>query len=98
MCAPSSRPSATARPTWAPSSRTLSLNEDGTEVGVVQIHPDAASMEFHVAVVAERAARGYAQTLEATPASRFYGEPREAVLEILRRQVAAGFPMPVNRN
>jgi hypothetical protein len=31
------------------------VNEDGTEVGVVQIHPDAASMEFHTEVVAERA-------------------------------------------
>jgi hypothetical protein len=29
------------------------VNEDGTEVGVVQIHPDAASMAFHMKVVAE---------------------------------------------
>jgi hypothetical protein len=55
-------------------------------------------MEFHVAVVAERAARAYAQTLEVTPASRFYGEPREAVLEILRRQGGAGVPMTVKRH
>jgi hypothetical protein len=30
-------------------------NEEGTEVGVVQVHPDAASMEFHMEVVAEQA-------------------------------------------
>ena len=37
-------------------------SEDGTEVGVVQIHPDAESMEFHMEVVGERAARAYAET------------------------------------
>jgi hypothetical protein len=26
------------------------VNEEGTEVGVVQIHPDAVSMEFHMGV------------------------------------------------
>ena len=41
-------------------------SEDGTEVGVVQVHPDAASMEFHMGVVADRAARAYAETLDAT--------------------------------
>jgi hypothetical protein len=32
-------------------------SEDGTEVGVVQVHPDAESMEFHMEVVSERGAR-----------------------------------------
>jgi hypothetical protein len=41
-------------------------DEAGGEVGVVQVHPDAASMEFHMEVVADRAARAYAETLEAT--------------------------------
>lgn len=72
-------------------------NEEGTEVGVVQVHPDAASMEFHMEVVAERAARAYAETLEATTRIQVYGEPSEAVLEILRRQAGAGVPMTVKR-
>jgi hypothetical protein len=29
----------------------LSLNEDGTEVTSIQIHPDAASMDFHMQLV-----------------------------------------------
>ena len=41
-------------------------SEDGAEVSVVQVHPDAASMEFHMETVAERAARAYTDTLEAT--------------------------------
>ena len=27
------------------------LNEDGTEVTIVQVHPDAASMDFHLQVI-----------------------------------------------
>jgi hypothetical protein len=65
------------------------VNEDGTEVGVVQIHPNAASMEFHMGVVAERAARAYADTLAATASIQVYGEPSDAVLEMLRRQAGA---------
>ena len=73
------------------------VNAEGTEVGVVQVHPDAASMEFHMNVVAERAARAYTETLEATRSIQVYGEPSEAVLEMLRRQAGAGVPMTVKR-
>jgi hypothetical protein len=72
-------------------------DEAGSEVGVVQFHPDAASMESHMEVVADRAARAYAETLEATTSIQVYGEPSEAVLEMLRRQAGAGVPMTVKR-
>src|SRR6185295_15799575 len=72
-------------------------SEDGTEVGVVQIHPDAASMEFHMKVVAERAARAYAETLEATTSIQVYGAPSDAVLEMLRLQAGVGVPMTIKR-
>ena len=48
-------------------------------------------------VVAERAARAYAETLEATTSVQVYGEPSGAVLEMLRRQAGAGVPMTVKR-
>jgi hypothetical protein len=72
-------------------------SEDGTEVSVVQVHPDAASMEFHMETVAERAARAYAETLEATTRIEVYGEPSPAVLEMLRRQAGSGVPMTIRR-
>jgi hypothetical protein len=72
-------------------------SEDGAEVSVVQVHPDAASMEFHMQTVAERAARAYAETLEATTSIQVYGEPSPAVLEMLRRQAGAGVPMTIRR-
>jgi hypothetical protein len=74
------------------------VSDDGTEVGVVQLHADAASMEFHMKVVAERAARAYAETLEATTSIQVFGTPSDAVLEMLRRQAGAGVPLTIKRH
>ena len=73
-------------------------NEEGTEVAVVQMHPDAASMELHMELVAERAARAYAETLDSTTSIQVFGEPSAAVLEMLERQAGAGVPMTVKRH
>ena len=73
-------------------------NEEGTEVGVVQVHRDAESMEFHMAMVAERAAAAYAETLDATTSIQVYGTPSEAVLQMLSRQAGAGVPLVVKRH
>src|SRR4051794_16633637 len=58
-------------------------NEEGTEVGVVQVHPDTDSVEFHMGVVRERAERAYAGTLDATTSIQLYGTPTRAILEML---------------
>jgi hypothetical protein len=52
------------------------LNAEHTEVTVVQLHPDAASMEFHMGVVGERAAKAYAETLDATTQIQDFGAPK----------------------
>lgn len=70
-------------------------NEDGTEVGVVQVHPDADSMEFHLTVVREQAERAYAQTLDATMSIQVYGTPSEKVLEMLKQQAGSGVTLSV---
>ena len=71
------------------------VNEEGTEVGVVQVHPDAASMEFHMDAVQEMASRAYAETIEATTGVQVYGTPTARILEMLRRQAGAGVPVTV---
>jgi len=70
-------------------------NEDGTEVGVVQVHPDADSMEFHMKVVRERAERAYAETVDATTSVQVFGEPSDTVLEMLRQQAGSGVTLSV---
>jgi hypothetical protein len=74
------------------------VNTDGTEVGVVQVHPDSASMEFHMETVAERAVQAYADTLEITSSVQLYGDPSPAVLELLSRQAGAGVAITVKRH
>jgi hypothetical protein len=71
------------------------VNADGTEVAVVQVHPDAGSMAFHMEVIAERAAAAYAETVDATTSVQVFGMPGHAVLEMLERQAGAGVPLTV---
>src|SRR3954452_21879164 len=66
------------------------INSERTEVTVVQVHPDPASMEFHMGVVRERAAQAYSETLDATTQIQVFGTPSDAVLEQLRAQAGAG--------
>ena len=70
-------------------------NEEGTEVAVVQLHPDAESMVFHMELIAERAASAYADTIAATTNIQVFGTPNGTVTEVLRRQASAGVPLSV---
>jgi hypothetical protein len=72
------------------------VNEAGDEVTVVQIHPDTASMEAHMAVVRERAQEAYAETLDATVRVQVFGQPSDAILEALRLQAGNGVEISVN--
>jgi hypothetical protein len=73
------------------------VNEAGDEVTVVQVHPDAESMETHMQIVRDRAQEAYAQTLDATVRIQVFGEPTQAVLDTLREQAGSGVEISVNR-
>ena len=66
------------------------VNEAGDEVSVVQVHPDAASMEAHIAIVAERARAAYAETLDATVRIQVFGQPSEEMLAAVKQQAGEG--------
>ena len=72
------------------------VNEAGDEVTVVQVHPDAASMEAHMEIVRERARQAYAETLDATVRIQVFGRPTDAILEALRQQAGSGVEISVN--
>ncbi len=67
------------------------VDEDRSEVTIVQVHPDAASMELHLDLVRERAARAFAETLEATTRVQVLGTPSEEMLRSLRSQAGDRF-------
>jgi quinol monooxygenase YgiN len=72
------------------------VNEAGDEVTVVQVHPDAASMEAHMQIVRERAQAAYAETLDATVRVQVFGRPTQAIVEMLRQQAGSGVEISVN--
>ena len=72
------------------------VNEAEDEVTVVQVHPDAESMEAHLAIVGERAQEAYAQTLDATLHIQVFGRPTQAILDTLRQQASSGVEISVN--
>ena len=72
------------------------VSESGDEVTVVQVHPDAASMEAHMEIVRERALQAYAETLEATVRIQVFGEPTDEIFETLRQQAGNGVEISVN--
>jgi hypothetical protein len=79
--------------------RLLAFNEyaddEGTEVAVVQVHPDAESMLFHMGAVRERAAAAYAETLDATTEIQVFGLPDDQILDMLRQQAGAGVDLTI---
>jgi hypothetical protein len=70
-------------------------NEDGTAVAVVQVHPDAESVEFHMGVVRERAQEAYAETLDATTSVQVFGTPSDAIFQSLRDSAGSGVELTV---
>jgi hypothetical protein len=61
------------------------LNEDGTELTNIQVHPDTASMDFHIQVLRENwddSFRKYSQLLEGNISMEYYGTPPASALEM----------------
>jgi head-tail adaptor len=72
------------------------VNDDRSEVSVVQIHPDAASMEAHIEIVKDRAAQAYAETLDQTVRIQIFGTPSSNMLAALRRHAGTGVHLNIH--
>ena len=70
-------------------------NEDGTEVSVVQVHPDAASMAFHMAVVREHITSAYEELLDETTSIQVFGELDDATRAMMQHLAGSGVPIVV---
>jgi NAD(P)-dependent dehydrogenase (short-subunit alcohol dehydrogenase family) len=62
------------------------VSDNGSEVTVVQVHPDAASMQKHLEIIGERAAQAYEETLDATIAIQIFGPVDPQMLTTMRTQ------------
>ena len=73
------------------------VNEDGTELTVVQVHPDADSMLFHMQLAHEHITRATEELLD-TRDIQVYGPPNDAVLGMIRELSQAGVPLILKPN
>ena len=74
------------------------VNEDGTELTVVQVHPDADSMLFHMQVARDHISEAYQSVLEKTERIDVYGNPSDAVLEMIRQLAGSEVPLSLKAN
>jgi quinol monooxygenase YgiN len=72
----------------------LYVDEDANRITGVQVHPDAASMEFHMKVVGEHI-RGAYDYIEKTESIDVFGKPTDALLEMLRQAAPPGTPLRI---
>jgi hypothetical protein len=72
------------------------LSDDRSEVSVVQIHPDAASVEAHIEIVKDRAAQAYGETLDQTVRIQIFGKPSSNMLAALRRHAGTGVRLHIH--
>lgn len=70
-------------------------DEDGTEVSVVQVHPDAESMLRHMEVVRQHITAAYADSLETTRSMVVFGPPSDEVLGMMTQLAPPGVPVHV---
>ena len=62
------------------------VNEDGTEMTIIQIHPDTASMDFHMQVLTDKLGEHVARALGSElKYVEYYGTPSETALEMDRQ-------------
>jgi hypothetical protein len=71
------------------------VNEVLSEVAVVQVHPDAASLDYHLSVIGDHAREAYAQTLEATTRLQVFGIPTGNTLRMLDQLAGSGIPLSI---
>lgn len=71
------------------------VNDEGTEASVVQVHPDADSMLFHMQLISDHIERSYAEFLDATKGIQVFGTPNDQTLDMMRQLSTSGAPLSV---
>ena len=74
------------------------VSEDGTELTVVQVHPDADSMLFHMQVARDHISEAYQSVLEKTKRIDVYGKPSDTALEMIRQLAGSEVPLSLKAN
>jgi hypothetical protein len=70
------------------------VDEQGSEVGIVQVHPDVESMEFHMKLIREHVEQAFAEYLAGTVGMEIFGAITDDALALME-QLAGPVPLTV---
>jgi hypothetical protein len=70
------------------------VDEEGNEVGIVQVHPDVDSMEFHMKLIREHVEHAFGEFLAGTVGTQIYGAITDDTLALIE-QLAGPVPLTV---
>src|SRR5205823_4485857 len=70
------------------------FDEQGSKAGVVQLHPDAESMDFHMKLLSEHLA-GASEFIGEILSEQAFGQPTDSFAKELEGYAASGIPVTV---
>ena len=72
------------------------VNEEGTRMTIVQVHPDAESMEFHMQTIGKHVGEAYDRFLDGTERIDVYGVPRGGVVAMINQLSSMDEPLNIS--
>jgi quinol monooxygenase YgiN len=72
------------------------VNEEGTRMTVVQVHPDTESMDFHMQTIGRHIGEAYDRFLDRTERIDVYGVPRGGVVEMIKQLAIMDEPLTIS--
>jgi quinol monooxygenase YgiN len=72
------------------------VNDEGTRMTVVQVHPDTESMEFHMQTIGKHIGEAYDRFLDGTERTDVYGVPRGGIVEMITQLTSSGTPLNIS--
>jgi len=69
------------------------VDDEGTRMTIVQVHPDAESMEFHMQTIGKHIGEAYDRYLDGTERIDVYGVPRGGVVDMIKQLASSGAPL-----
>jgi quinol monooxygenase YgiN len=70
-------------------------NDDATEVAVVQVHPDVASMQSHMQVMRQHITHAYEELLGETASIQVFGELSDEARSMMQQLAGPDVPLSV---
>ena len=72
------------------------VNDEGTLMTIVQVHPDAESMEFHMQTIGKHVSDAYDRFLDGTERIDVYGVPSGGLVAMMTQLASMNEPLNIS--